>query len=153
MLHIGMDGVRVLVEAQAGSNVRLVYDEATLKVSTSRRLPVAYPFNYGFIIGTLNDDGDAVDCYVITTDPIRAGSQVEVQPVGLLEQFEDGELDHKILAVPANAPLDLGPGVRDRLERLIRHVFESYPAVSVKLGRLLGPDEAEAYVTSHRVSP
>jgi inorganic pyrophosphatase len=62
-----MDSVRMLVEAEAGSNLRLVYDEATLEVSTLRRLPAVYPFAYGFIIGTTTDDGGAVYCYVITT--------------------------------------------------------------------------------------
>lgn len=74
-----MDSVRVLVEAEAGSNHRLVYDEATLEVSTLRRLPAVYPFAYGFIIGTTTDDGGAVDCYLITTEPVSAGSLLEVQ--------------------------------------------------------------------------
>ncbi len=67
----------------------------------------AYPYPYGFVLGTTGGDGDAVDCFVLTETPLRSGSIVECEPVGLLEQIEDGGVDHKVLAVLAGAATGL----------------------------------------------
>src|SRR6266571_9394132 len=90
--------IRVCVEVDAGSRDKHVYNEQTLELRGTRRTSRPYPYPYGFIVGTSAADGDGVDCYVITRERIRAGSIVECEPIGLLEQDEDGEVDHKILA-------------------------------------------------------
>jgi inorganic pyrophosphatase len=35
---------------------------------------------------------------VLTTALLRSGAVVACEPLGLLEQIEDGEVDHKVLA-------------------------------------------------------
>lgn len=146
-----MATVRVFVEAEAGSNLRHVYDEATFELRGSRRLSAAYPFPYGFVVGTRTDDGDAVDCYVLTPTALAPGQLVDCEPVGLLEQFEDGAADHKLLAVPVGAPMTLEPGVRGVLQEFIATVFKAYPGVEIDVGRLLGADVAADYVAVHRL--
>ena len=59
----------------------------------------AYPFPYGFVVGTKAGDGDAADCFVLTARNLVSGTATDCEPVGLLEQIEDGEVDHKVLAV------------------------------------------------------
>ena len=147
-----MRQVRVFIEAEAGSNLRHVYDETTFELSSSRRLPAAYPFSYGFIVGTKTDDGGAIDCYMLATQPITAGRLVDGELVGLLEQFEDGVPDHKLLAVLPGTSQTLDPSARQTLDRFIRKVFQRYPSVKVEVGRLLGTDAARRYVDSHRTS-
>lgn len=141
---------RVLIEAEAGSNVRRIYDETTLELLSSREVAADYPFPYGFILGTMTDDGGAIDCYLITGEAMAAGTVAEVGVVGLLEQFEGEEVDHKVLAVMPDSPRMLDPGVRDTLEAFIRELFRAHPRVKVRVGRLLGPEEATAFVDSHR---
>jgi hypothetical protein len=82
--------VQVVIEAEAGSNVRHAYDGATLEPLGSREVAVRYPFPYGFVVGTTTDDGDAIDCYLLTADGVSAGTVVEADLVGVLEQFEKG---------------------------------------------------------------
>lgn len=149
-LAIGMDTLQMFVEAEAGSNLRGVYDEATFEQTGTRRLVAAHPYPYGFVLGTMGPDGAAVDCYLLTDSPVAGGTQIEIEPVGLLEQLENGEPDHKLLAVLPGTPRTLDPGVRDILDRFIRAVFAPLPRTSVTVGRLLGPDAAERYVASHR---
>ena len=91
--------MRVFIENEAGSRRKNIYDERTLAHLGTVEVSAAYPFPYGFVLGTIGGDGDAVDCFVLTETPLRSGTIVECEPVGLLEQIEDGEIDHKVLAV------------------------------------------------------
>jgi inorganic pyrophosphatase len=143
--------MKVLIEAEAGSNVRRLYDETTLGLLSSREVAAAYPFPYGFVLGTSTEDGSAIDCYVITETPIPAGTVVEADAVGVLELFEGGEVDHKVLGLLPDSPTRLDPGVRETLEGFIRELFRPYPRVKVRVGRLLGADEAAAFLESHQV--
>ena len=58
--------------------------------------------------GTRAADGASVDCYLITHASLLAGTLVECEPIGLLEQDEDGELDHKVLAALPGQHIELG---------------------------------------------
>ena len=44
--------MKVLIENEAGSKVKHLYDEMTFKLMSTRKLQRAYPFPYGFVIGT-----------------------------------------------------------------------------------------------------
>lgn len=145
-----MNIVRVFVEAEAGSNIRHVYDESTFERRASPSLAATHPFAYGFVVGTSSDDGAAVDCYVLTSSALAPGRLVECEPVGLLEQFENGVPDHKLLAIPRDEPIMLDPAVRQVLEQFIQAVFRDYPRVTVEVGRLLGADAATAHIAAHR---
>ena len=89
--------MRVLIENEAGSKRKNTYDERTLAFVRSAEVSATYPFPYGFAVGTRSGDGDAADCFVITSQWLASGSVVECRPIGLLEQIEDGAIDHKVL--------------------------------------------------------
>lgn len=44
-----------------------------------------YPANYGFIPHTLSEDGDPVDCMVVSPTPVAPGVIVRARPIGALE--------------------------------------------------------------------
>lgn len=86
---------------------------STLKIEWNRKLATfeldrvepsifAKPANYGFIPQTLDDDGDELDTLVLTNDPIPTGVVVNSKIVGVLNFEDDGEMDHKIICVPAD---------------------------------------------------
>ena len=67
---------------------------------------MSYPGNYGFIPSTLMDeelggDGDALDILVIA-ESLETGDTISVIPIGTLLLNDSGELDTKIIAVPAD---------------------------------------------------
>lgn len=64
-----------------------------------------YPFSYGFIPRTLEEDGDGLDVIVITPEPIARLSVVEVRILGYVPTIDDGVSDVKLIAVPAYSSL------------------------------------------------
>ena len=56
--------MRVLIENEAGSRRKNTYDETSLLWLKAEDVSAAYPFPYGFEVGTKAGDGDAADCFV-----------------------------------------------------------------------------------------
>ena len=61
-----------------------------------------WPFNYGFIPGTKGGDGDTLDAIVLSSAPIKQGTEVNCKTIGLIEMLDRGQEDHKLICVPEN---------------------------------------------------
>ena len=133
--------IKVLIQAEAGSCDKRLYDEKSLEYREMRHASRPYPYPYGFIIGTRAADGDSVDCYLITHDAVKAGAIVECDPIGLLLQDEGGEIDHKILAALPGQEIELGEELLLELQNFIYAVFSAFPEVRIRVGPIL-PREA-----------
>jgi inorganic pyrophosphatase len=142
--------MRVFIENEAGSVRKHVYDERTLMLLRSVEVSAAYPYPYGFVLGTIGGDGAAVDCFVLTQAPLASGAIVDCEPVGLLEQIEDGALDHKVLAALRGEDARVDEAVVARLKTFIAGVFAHVPGKRIEVERLLGRAAAEDYVTKCR---
>jgi inorganic pyrophosphatase len=129
--------IKVLIQVAAGSRDRNTYNEKTLEYKGTHRVSRPYPYPYGFIIGTSTEDGDGVDCYLITNDRLKSGSIVECEPIGLLKQDEAGEVDHKVLATIPGQNIELGQGLLEELQDFIYSVFAAFPEVRVSVGPIL----------------
>jgi inorganic pyrophosphatase len=138
--------VQVLIENEAGSSDKNTFDERTLQFLHRARVSRAYPYPYGFVLGTRGGDGDAVDCFVLTTATLRSGAVVACEPLGLLEQIEDGEIDHKVLAAVAGETVALDAAVVTAVTDFITGVFAHIPGKRMTIGRLLPRADAEAYL-------
>jgi inorganic pyrophosphatase len=142
--------LRVFIENEGGSRRKNTYDEYTLTFLRSEDVSRAYPFPYGFLIGTRGGDGDSVDCFVLTTTVISSGTTVTCDPIGLLEVIDTGEADHKVLAVPKGEHFSVDDRVVAVLKEFINGVFAHVPGKCMQIGRLLSAEEAEAYIRDHR---
>ncbi len=142
--------MRVFIENEAGSRRKNTYDERTLRHLGSTEVSAAYPFAYGFVIGTRGGDGDAVDCFVVTGRRLASGEQVECEPVALMEQVEDGETDHKLIAVPAGEAAPADDTLLATLRDFATHVFSHVPGKRMEIGRLRGREHAEEYLRACR---
>lgn len=143
--------IRVFIENEAASSIKNTFDEKTLQFLGSAEVAQPYPFPYGFMLDTRSGDGDCVDCFVVTERTLRTGDIVECAPVHLLEQIEDGEIDHKVLCVDAGAPKLIGDDAVATILAFVMSVFSHIPGKRIELGALLGPAEAEAYIERCRV--
>jgi inorganic pyrophosphatase len=122
----------MVVEIPRGSRNKYEIDHATGQMWLDRRLftAMAYPADYGFIEGTLGEDGDPLDVLVMLDEPTFPGCHLHARAVGVFWMADDAGPDAKILAVPAH---DHRWDKVTELEHLpahllheIRHFFEAY---------------------------
>ena len=145
--------IRVLIQVEGGSRDRRLYNEKTLEYRETRRMPQPFPYPYGFVIGTSAEDGDAVDCYIITKDRLKAGSIVECEPVGLLEQHEGDEIDHKVLASLPGQDVILGNELLQELQDFIHAIFAHFQELHVRVGPILPQAAALQHIRACQDQP
>ena len=96
--------ITVVVEIPTGSNHKIEWDRKNACFMLDRVEPIAFakPTNYGFIPRTLDEDGDELDVLLITDQPLTTGIYLTARILGVMKFVDDGEVDDKIIAVPAD---------------------------------------------------
>lgn len=96
--------VNVVIEIPKGSSHKIEFDRERKIMVLDRVEPAIFakPVNYGFIPATLDDDGDELDVLFVTDEPMTTGVVSEAVVIGVLEFEDDGEMDHKVICVPAD---------------------------------------------------
>ena len=96
--------INVVVEIPTGSNHKIEWDRKNACFMLDRVEPMAFakPCNYGFIPQTLDEDGDELDVLLITDQPLTTGIYTKARILGVMKFVDDGEVDDKIIAVPAD---------------------------------------------------
>ncbi|WP_052891722.1 inorganic diphosphatase [Thermosphaera aggregans] len=126
--------VNVVIEIPMNSGVKYELDKESGVLVVDRILytSMVYPFNYGFIPGTLEEDGDPVDILVVSYDSLVPGSVIKARPVGVLETEDEKGRDAKIVAVPSDKIDPRFQGIRDvndipeAVRQRIEHFFQHY---------------------------
>jgi inorganic pyrophosphatase len=147
--------LEVTVEIPSGSRNKYEYDHHRHRFVLDRTLysSVHYPCDYGFMEGTLAEDGDPLDVLVVISEPTFPGCVVRARPVGVLDMTDDKGHDYKVLAVAHDDPRyeeaheldDLSP----HLLREIENFFATYKELEGRETQVrgwLGRDEAMAIV-------
>ncbi len=152
------DIVNVVIEIPMNSSIKYEFDKEACMVRVDRFLytSMTYPFNYGFIPGTLEEDGDPVDVLVISREPVAPGSIIEAVPIGVLDMEDEEGPDSKIIAVPKPKLDPFFAGWTDVamlpeiLLNRIKHFFEHYkelePGKWVRVSGWRGASEAKAKI-------
>jgi inorganic pyrophosphatase len=93
---------------------------------------MTYPFNYGFIPKTKEEDGDPIDILILSNDKYSPLSVVRVKPIGVLIMEDEEGKDSKIIAVP-HKKIDTSYSKFDEISNInketmdkIKHFFEHY---------------------------
>lgn len=96
--------INVVNEIPKGSNHKIEWDreKALFKLDRDEPMIFAKPTNYGFIPQTLDEDGDELDVLLLTEEPLSTGVYVEARVIGVMKFVDDGEVDDKIVVVPAD---------------------------------------------------
>lgn len=145
--------MKVFIENEAGSFIKHIYNEKTLELKAMTRVSRAYPLPYGFVLNTSAEDGDNVDCFVLTATALRTGTIVDCDVIGLMEQIEDGEVDHKILAAVRGENSALDDAIKQTLVEFASHVFDHIPGKVMKIGAFRDKDAALAHIRQHQDAP
>ncbi len=129
------DEINVLIEIPMVDNpVKYELDKESGALFVDRFMQTAmfYPCNYGFIPGTLSDDGDPVDVLVISNHPVVPGAIIKSRPIGVLMMEDESGMDEKIIAVPISKvdisfdPIKELEDINPLLKQRIAHFFEHY---------------------------
>ncbi|GAB4526897.1 MAG: inorganic diphosphatase [Anaerolineae bacterium] len=98
--------IYTVVEVPKGSRNKYEYSKTAGVIKLDRVLysPLHYPGDYGFIPQTYFEDGDPIDILVMMNAPTFPGCVIEARPLGMFKMIDKGEMDYKVLAVPATDP-------------------------------------------------
>ena len=122
--------INVVIEIPQGSQVKYELDKDSGAVVVDRFLftPMAYPAAYGFIPGTLADDGDPTDALVLLPAPVVPGCVVRCRPIGVLLMEDEAGADEKLVCVPHDKIHTMYSEVRscDDLPAITRQVIEHF---------------------------
>jgi inorganic pyrophosphatase len=136
--------IEVTVEIPSGSRNKYEYDHRRHRFVLDRTLysSVHYPCDYGFIEGSLAEDGDPLDVLVVIAEPTFPGCVVRARPIGVLDMADEKGHDYKILAVAHDDPRWDGTsaleGVSPHLLREIENFFQTYKTLENRLTDVKG---------------
>lgn len=81
----------------------IITESGQLKLDRVGFSSLAYPFAYGAIPCTWDEDGDPLDVEIVgVTEPLVNGCLVEARIIGIMKFDDGGEVDDKVIAVLAD---------------------------------------------------
>lgn len=140
------NNIEVFIENEAGSDQKNIYNEKTLEYKETFTVSRKYPFPYGFILKTISGDGDNLDCFIITKQNLKKGQIVQCEPIGIMEQIEDGKEDHNVLARILDEEVSISEDIKHTLTEFVSHVFDHRIGKIVKVGHFLNKKATEEYI-------
>jgi inorganic pyrophosphatase len=144
-----------MVEIPKGSNIKYEYDTESGFIVVDRKLftSMYYPCNYGFILNTLEKDGDPIDVLVLGETPFVPLSLIKVIPIGVLQTEDEEGQDSKIVAIPTSkidpsfSTVSDIKDVPQHLKDQIKHFFEHYKELEKgKFVKILGWDGRQSAI-------
>lgn len=148
-----MSDLVAIVEIPKGSRNKYEVDHVANTVWLDRTLytPMTYPSEYGFIEGTLGEDGDPLDALILTEIPTFPGCHVRIRAVAAFIMSDEAGRDVKILSVPAGDPRwtylqdisDVSKYLLDEIEHFFSHYKDLEPGKSVDVEGWVGIAEAK----------
>jgi inorganic pyrophosphatase len=151
--------VRAIIEIPKNSANKYEYDGdlGVFRLDRALYSPMHYPGDYGFIPGTLAEDGDPLDIIIMVDQPSFTGCLMEARPVGLLHMVDQKESDQKILAVPNRNPRfdsihtidQVFPHVLTEIEYFFS-IYKELQGVKTQMKGWSGPRDARRVVTDSR---
>jgi inorganic pyrophosphatase len=150
--------IYAVIEIPKDSNVKYEVDEETGILFVDRKLftSMTYPFNYGFIPQTKEEDGDPIDVLILSNDQYSPLSVIRAKPIGVLIMEDEEGNDSKIIVVP-NEKIDSSYSKINEIDQVnketldkVKHFFEHYKELEkdkyVKVVEWKNKDNAEKIV-------
>lgn len=94
--------IHAFVEIPRNSHYKYELNKETQLLMLDRPLNQAIPESYGFIAGTEAEDGDELDCFVISRHPLVPGTLLEIDIKRVLICTDANIPDHKLICTISN---------------------------------------------------
>jgi len=150
----------VFVEIPAGSRNKYEWDDELGGLVLDRRLFTAmtYPADYGFVEGTLAEDGDPLDALVLVSDATFPGCRIRVRTLGVFHMSDEKGPDEKLLCVPLDdlsfervADIhDVQSELRDEIEHFFQRYKDLEPSKETETRGWGNRDQAEKILAAAR---
>jgi inorganic pyrophosphatase len=133
-----------VVEVPAGGQKKYEYDQEydAIKLDAMLYDGLKFPFNYGYVPETESGDGEPLDVFILSTQPISRGTVVPTRPVGMIELIDSGKQDYKIIGVPlSETRMENIQDIKDlppEYERALRDFYEHLPEQRGREMKILG---------------
>ncbi len=150
--------VRMVVETPRGSSIKFKLDEAlgAFTVSRTLALGVSYPFDWGFIPGTMSDDGDALDAMCLSPLATFPGAILPCRAIAALQINQKGigsRVDNpRVILAPdwdgaqsLGSDLALDPVARSQIEQFFLNAT-LFTDKDASVGGWLDADTAERLI-------
>lgn len=154
--------LNVIIEIRKGEKNKYEFDKDTGRLFLDRvnGTLLGYPADYGYIPETLCEDGDPLDALLIIDESVPHGTVVPSRPIGVLYFEDDGEMDEKLIVVPADDISkdhikeldDLGEAFKKNVEHFYAHYKDWKKDWQGVDGKLHGWGDAAAAVKVVRES-
>lgn len=155
--------IRCIIEATRGTRSKFKYDPGQSLFQLHRVAPpgLAFPLDFGFIPGTLAEDGDPLDVLVFAEEPLPVGTIAEARLVGVIEadQTQEGETkrNDRLLAAAqhrgAQGPIrllrDAAPGTIEAVEAFFV-AYNALDGIEFKPKAVKGADAARRLIRRAR---
>src|SRR4051812_42117081 len=153
ILAAAMDASQALhcmIEIPKGSRNKYEWDAELGAIKLNRFLfsSVVYPTDYGFVMDTLGEQGEALDALVCVNAPTFPGCLIEVRAVGVLRMDDEEGRSDKLVCVPADDPawdpVEGVTGLPEQLRTEIQHFYSMYKQPEGKDVEVHGWDDRDA---------
>ena len=145
--------VEIVVEIPRGSRNKYEFDAKAGVFRLDRVLSSAvyYNFDYGYVVGTLSEDGDPTDALLLIDEPTFPGCHVWARPIGCLEMSDEKGPDFKMLCVavgdPHQAHVEKLADVRPHRLVEIENFFQTYKLLEDKTVEVVGWEDVGRALT------
>ena len=153
--------VNIIIEIQRGAGKnKYEFDKSTGRLTLDRvnGTTATYPADYGYIPGTLCEDGDPLDALLLIDEPVVHGAVVPARAIGVLYMVDDGEGDEKLVCVPADDISqehikeldDIDPNFKKKVEQFYTHYKDwknNWQGVKVEFKGWGNASEAQQVIT------
>lgn len=129
----------------------IITESGQLKLDRVGYSSLSYPFAYGAIPCTWDEDGDPLDVEVVgVTEPLVPGSIAEIRIIGIMKFDDGGEVDDKVIGVLADDKRmdhitsyeQLGAHWLKETQYYWEHYKDLKKPGTCKVNGFFGPDEA-----------
>jgi inorganic pyrophosphatase len=98
-----------------------------------------WPYDYGFVPGTLADDGDPIDVLVLSDEPLFSGCLIQTRVIGNVRLSKNGVENDRLIAVPqpsagAPKPTDAYTEISDLPESQLDEIIDFLRSYSEREG-------------------
>lgn len=125
--------VNIIIEIQkGGGRNKYEIDKKTGRLTLDRvnATTAGYPADYGYIPGSLCEDGDPLDALLVIDESVVHGVVVPARPIGVLYMIDEDGADEKLICVAAK---DISKDHLTELEQLgsnfpkkVEHFYKHY---------------------------